>query len=65
MPAIYQMRISDRLVLQHRCTPIVGKTKYQNLYTNTDMERWLINVGSAKLLLDIISHKTNKLNMMI
>ena len=38
-------------------TPIVGKTKYKNLYTNTGHGTlgWTMSCGSAKLLSDIIS----------
>ena len=41
-------------------TPIVGKTKYKNLYTNTGHGTlgWTMSCGSAKLLSDIISGKT-------
>ncbi len=41
-------------------TPIVGKTTYKNLYTNTGHGTlgWTMSCGSAKLLTDIISNRT-------
>lgn len=41
-------------------TPIVGGTKYKNLFTNTGHGTlgWTMSCGSAKLLADIISKKT-------
>lgn len=44
-------------------TPIVGKTSYKNLYTNTGHGTlgWTMSCGSAQLLTDIISNKTPKI----
>ena len=44
-------------------TPIVGKTKYKNLYTNTGHGTlgWTMSCGSAQLLSDIISQKMPKI----
>ena len=41
-------------------TPIVGKTKYSNLFTNTGHGTlgWTMSCGSAKLLADLISNRT-------
>ena len=44
-------------------TPIVGKTSYKNLYTNTGHGTlgWTMSCGSAQLLTDIISNKKPKI----
>ncbi|MCH4245859.1 D-amino acid dehydrogenase [Acinetobacter gerneri] len=44
-------------------TPIVGKTKYTNLYTNTGHGTlgWTMSCGSAQLLADLISNQTPKI----
>lgn len=45
-------------------TPIVGKTTYKNLYTNTGHGTlgWTMSCGSAKLLTDIISNRTPEID---
>lgn len=45
-------------------TPIVGKTKYKNLFTNTGHGTlgWTMSCGSAKYLTDIISSKNPKIS---
>lgn len=45
-------------------TPIVGKTKYKNLYTNTGHGTlgWTMSCGSAQLLTDIISKMTPQID---
>lgn len=45
-------------------TPIVGKTFYKNLYTNTGHGTlgWTMSCGSAKLLTDIISNRTPEID---
>lgn len=44
-------------------TPIVGKTKYTNLYPNTGHGTlgWTMSCGSAQLLADLISNQTPKI----
>lgn len=45
-------------------TPIVGKTNYKNLYTNTGHGTlgWTMSCGSARLLTDIISNRTPEID---